>query len=137
MFLAVSITTGVAAMWLLSRVDSLSPGRRLGRRALLLSSVMATAAVPLVGPEWFRSGAGVMSLFMVMALAIVASAVHHRQRTRMLIYQLELALIWWLWLGCRFLLFWHFRLDMVFIVGILWLLFAFFGWLALHKTARR
>lgn len=135
-FLVVSIATGAGAMWLLSRLDSLSPGRRLGRRGLLLLSVMATAAIPLGGPERFRGGAGVLSLFMVMALSIAASVVHHVRRTGMSIYQLELAMIWWVWLGCRFLLFWHFRLSMVIIVGILWVLFAFFGWLALSPARR-
>lgn len=134
--LGVSITAGVGAMWLLSRLDSMSPGRRLGRRWLLVVSVMATAAIPLGSPERFRGGAGVLSLFMVMALSIAATAVHHRRRTGILIYQLELAMIWWMWLGCRFLLFWHFRLSMVIIVGILWVLFAFFGWLALYPARR-
>ena len=111
MFLLVSITAGVAAMWLLSRIDTLSPGRRLGRRGLPLLSVLAAAAITLSGPEWVRGGGAILSMFSVMALSIAASVVHYRQRTGMLVYQLELAVIWWLWLGCVFLLLWRFHLG--------------------------
>jgi len=135
LFLAVSIAAGALAMWLLSRVDRLSPGRKLGRRGLLVLSVIAAAGVTLSGPEWFYGGGPVLSVFIVMALSIGTTGVHHYQRSGQLVCQLELAMIWWLWLGCRILML-RFSLGMVISVAILWLIFAFFAWMALFPGRR-
>ena len=51
LLLVVSVGAGAAATWILIRIDRMTPGRRLGRRALMVLSAMAAGAEAFAGPR--------------------------------------------------------------------------------------
>lgn len=128
----VAIGAGAASTWLLVRVEQSGAGRRLGRRALWLLSIAATAALHLGPPDWFRGGAPILSWILLMTLAIAGSVAHHRMGSSMLVYQVEMAVTWWAWFALSSLIRQRLTLGGVVGVTIFWLLFAFFGALALY-----
>ena len=136
MCLVVAVGSGVSATWLLIRIDRMTPGRRLGRRALMALSALAVAAEFTVGRTWLGGGAGVLSVFLMMALSMAWSAVHYVQRTHLWLYQAELALFWWIWIVTVGLAKGDLRGALTYLSWY-WIIFAVFGGLALYPARRR
>ncbi|MDA0333937.1 MAG: hypothetical protein O2782_02105 [bacterium] len=135
--LLLAIAAALAAMWLLSHIDELSPARRLGRRGLLMLSAAAAAVVTLTPARFLHGGGPVVSLFLVMALCIGASVLHYLKQTRLPVYLANVTLIWFVWLGMRLLLRGQWSLGMVIVTVVLWIIFTLVGIVGVYPAKRR
>lgn len=137
LFLSAALATGLVSTWLLSRVDTLREGRRIGRRTLWLISIVAAAAINLPPPDLLLGGSYVASLILVMILSVTISVVHYRLHSPWPIYHIELALTWILWFGLTAFFRGAFLFEPAFGAMVVWFLFAAFGSLAIYPFRRR
>lgn len=135
--LVVSVGAAVAATMLLHQVDRLSPGRRLGRRALLLLSAAATAALAATPRHLLAGGAPILSVLLVMGLCIITSVLHYVRQTRLPTYLTDVTLIWLVWIAGNLLVRWRWSWGLILVTLILWVIFTMAGILGVYPSSRR